>query len=104
MTTLAEQGFTEIYTGTWERTIDGDFGFHITVTIRDWDGKPVIPPMVSVSLPHQCDAWDIVDRQTEPLEILSAAARFASEFSETTRVTTSLDLSYYQSVNEENQP
>lgn len=42
-----------------ECEIPGKFGFTIRVEDKDYHGR-AIEPKLNVSLPHQCDSWDIV--------------------------------------------
>lgn len=39
--------------------VPGDFGFEVIVEDQGYDGQP-IEPKLTVALPHQCDAWDVV--------------------------------------------
>jgi len=40
-------------------SIPGKYGFMVAVEDRDYNDDPV-EPKITVSLPHQCDRWEIV--------------------------------------------
>lgn len=55
-------GFTteEYRPGDHTLEVAGEFEFRVTINDEDWEGNPR-HPCITVALPHQCDAWEIVD-------------------------------------------
>lgn len=67
-----------------ECEIPGKFGFTIRVEDKDYHGR-AIEPKLNVSLPHQCDSWDIAwevkskEAAREELRLFIAEAQKALE-------------------------
>lgn len=76
--TLRTLGFTEDIPGWWDWRVPGSFGFTVRVVLADWDGNP-IQPEFTVSLPHQCDSWAVVEAETDPTASLELMRSFTRE-------------------------
>lgn len=71
-------GFDEEYYG-FVKHLGGTFGFAIQVTLTDWEGEPLDDSEITVRLPHQCDAWEIVRGVVDQAEALERLQTFITE-------------------------